>query len=118
VICCVGIFLHATIVKYDKQDQQGKAAFNERKPPHDQATITSGKEQRSFRTHQLYCWTKTACSLNLSFDVLSVICRLYVQTQSNRVCNFHVSLLFLMIPNDHFFQIIITPYPLLKIHFV
>jgi hypothetical protein len=30
----------------------------------------------------------------------------HVQSQSNRVCNFHVILVFLMLPKDNFFQII------------
>jgi hypothetical protein len=34
------------VKKYEKQDQQGKAAFNERNPPYDPATRTNGKEPR------------------------------------------------------------------------
>jgi hypothetical protein len=40
------------MLKYDKQDQQGKAAFNEHKPPHDPATRTSGKEPRRIQTKE------------------------------------------------------------------
>jgi hypothetical protein len=34
------------LIKYDKQNQQGKAAFNERNPNTRSATRTSGKEPR------------------------------------------------------------------------
>jgi hypothetical protein len=73
-------------LKYDKQDQQGKAAFNERNPhPTQQQEPVTSSPGAGSREHEGH--------------------RTFPLSLMNRVCNFYIILLFSLLLWDLFFTI-------------